>query len=91
VDRLQAQMLEAADGLGDRRVEDVGADRRDGIDPEYEDQQRSHQGGSPHAGHADQQANTEAEYDDRWIHGECRVSAVSVFVDRNSQKCEAQW
>jgi hypothetical protein len=69
VDRLQAKVLEAPDRLGDRRVEDVGTDRRDGVDPEDEDQERRHQGGAAHARHADEQADTKAEYNDCWIHG----------------------
>ena len=66
--RLQLQVLVAADGLGDRGVEDVGADRGHRRDAEDQDQERRHQGRAAHAGHADEQADAEAEDDDRWIH-----------------------
>jgi len=68
VHRLQLQMAPAAGGLGDRGVEDVGADRGHRLDPEQQDQQRRHQGAAAHAGHADEEADAEAEEDDRWIH-----------------------
>ncbi len=89
---LLLQVLPAADGLGDRAVEDVGADRGHRRDPEDEDQQRRHQRRAAHAGHADEQADAEAEDDDRWIHVQLRAGVggrdalrppgLRTFVDR---------
>ncbi|HKH41617.1 MAG TPA: hypothetical protein VKA41_07145 [Solirubrobacterales bacterium] len=66
---LQLQVAPAPGGLGDRRVEDVGADRGGGLDPEDQDQERRHQRSTAHAGKSDQEADADAEEDDRWIHG----------------------
>ena len=68
VDGLVLQMAPAAGRLGDGAVEDVGADRGHRLDAEDEDQERGHQRAAAHAGHADQHADAEAEYDDDWIH-----------------------
>ncbi len=57
VDRLQLEVLKAADGLGDRRIEDVGPDRGHGRDVEDQDEEGRHQGRAAHAGHADEYAN----------------------------------
>ena len=57
MDRLQLEVLVAADGLGDRRIEDVGPDRGDGRDVEDQDEEGRHQGRAAHAGHADEYAN----------------------------------
>jgi len=56
----------AADRLGDRGVEDVGADRGGRRNPEQQDQERSHQGTATHPGHADQDSDAEAEKKDRY-------------------------
>ena len=87
VDRLQLEVLEAADGLGDRRVEDVGADRGDRGDVEDQDEERRHQGCAAHAGHADEHANAEAECDDCWIH---EGGALSSFPDRLRSKAACE-
>jgi len=58
----------AAGRLRHRRVEDVGADRGGGLDAEQEDEKRRHQRTAAHPGHSDQEADTKAEEDDRWIH-----------------------
>src|SRR3954464_3880965 len=72
-------MAPAADGLGDRRVEDVGADRGGGLDPEDEDQQRRHQRAAAHAGHTDEYADAQSEKDDCRVHG-CTCSSAPVQI-----------
>ena len=52
----QAQVPPAADSLGGGCVGDVRADRGHGSCSEHEDQQRSHQRPSAHAGHPDEDA-----------------------------------
>jgi hypothetical protein len=66
---LQLQVLDATRGLGDRGIEDVGADRGHGRDPEDQDQERRHQGCTAHAGHPDEQADAESEEDQCGVHG----------------------
>ena len=70
MDGAELQVLVAADGLGHRGVEDVGADRGHRLDPEDQDQQRRHQRCAAHAGHPDEQADAEPEHDDRGIDAE---------------------
>ena len=68
VHRAHAEVAPAADRLGDRRVDDVGADRRGRLDPEDQDQQRRHQRASAHAGHTDEHADAQSEEDDCRVH-----------------------
>ena len=87
VHRLQPQMLEAADGLRDRRVEDVGPDRRHGADPEDEDQERVIRERRPcrscrPAGRC--RSRRRRLRDRTWSWGE--TSGVSAFVDRDTQE-----
>jgi hypothetical protein len=63
LDRVLAPVLVAADRLRDRRVGQVGADRRDRLHPENQDQQWRHQRAPADAGHSDQHSNPEAEPD----------------------------
>ena len=53
-------MHQRAAGLGRGGVEQVGADRRRGMDAEQQDEQRRHQRAAADAGHADQRADDEA-------------------------------
>ena len=77
VDRLHPQVAPAADRLGHRRVEDVGADRGRRLDPEDQDQQRRHQRSPAHAGHADEHADAKSEEDDCRVHHD----APRVVID----------
>jgi hypothetical protein len=66
---LELQVPPAAGRLGDRGVGDVSPDRSGRLDPEDQDEQRRHDRATAHAGETDQEADAEAEDDDRWIHG----------------------
>ena len=68
LDRALAEVQEAAGGLGDRRVREVGPDGDDRLDAEDEDQQRRHQAAAAHAGGADEDAHAEAEEDQPGVH-----------------------
>jgi len=77
VDRLHAEVPPGTDGLGDRRVEDVGADRGGRLDAEDEDQHRGHQRSAAHPGHADEHADAKSEDDDCRVHRSfCRVTLL---------------
>jgi len=60
----------ATQGLRDRGVEEVGADRRHRLHPEHENEQRGHDRAAADPGHPDQQAHAQAEeHDHRVDHG----------------------
>lgn len=50
-------MNDSAAGLGDRRIEQIGADRGGRMDAEEQYQQRCHQGAATDAGQTDNAAN----------------------------------
>ena len=54
VDRLAPVVNDCADGLGDRRIEQVGADRGRGMEAEQQHEERSHQRAAADPGQADQ-------------------------------------
>ena len=60
-----AVMNERAAGLGNCGIEEVGADRGDRVDSEYQHQQRGHQRAAADAGHANQSADNKARQDER--------------------------
>jgi hypothetical protein len=65
---IASQQPPAADGLRDRAVGQVGADRDDGVDAREEDEQRRHQRAAAHSGETDEHADPEAEDDEQGIH-----------------------
>ncbi len=59
VDALFPAIRQAADSLGRRCIQQIGADGGRRVDTEQQNQQRRHQRAAADAGHADQQADTE--------------------------------
>jgi hypothetical protein len=63
-----AQVPPAADGLGDRAVGEIGADRHHGAVAADQQQQRRHQRPATDPGESDEDADPEAEEDDQRVH-----------------------
>ena len=63
VDAARPAVDSTAADLGRCRVEQVGADRRRGMNAKQQDQQRRHQRSAAHPGHADQHADAETRKD----------------------------
>ena len=61
-------VLHRADGLEDRAVGDVGADRGRRRDAEQEDEDRRHQRAAAHPGHPDEEADQEPDDGELPVH-----------------------
>ena len=65
-----------------RRIEQIGADRRGGMDAEQKDQERRHQRSAADAGHADKRADGKAGYDVERVD---RNHGASLVVRRDAR------
>jgi hypothetical protein len=86
VDVSLAGMHDGAAGLGDRRVEQVGADRRRRVDAEQQHQQRRHQRAAANPGEADDGADDKTRQGVHPVHGapqpERSAHGSSAWFDR---------
>ena len=80
-------MHPAAEALGDRREQQVGADRRLRRDPEQQHQQRRHQRATADAGEADQDADQKAGEGVEQIH-RCARPTVSETALRSRPRSD---
>src|SRR5437763_9433246 len=77
--RPELVVARAADGLEDRAVQDVGADRGRRVEAEDEDEDRRHERAAAHAGHADAHADGEAREDELPGHSSSRSSSAATM------------
>jgi hypothetical protein len=76
-------MHDGAAGLGDRRVEQVGADRRRRVDAEQQHQQRRHQRAAADAGEPDDGADDKTRQGVHPVHGAPQQKRARMVAARD--------